>query len=117
MIAYCGLSCNACPIHLATIEESRGKQKTMRIAIAEECSKLYGKELKPEEVGDCDGCRVNTGRLFSWCSECEVRKCAMSNTVETCAHCPDYACEKLRKFFGADPTAEKRLEEIRKTMN
>ena len=60
MIAYCGLKCDSCPIHLATFEKDKPRQQTMREAIAEQCSKHYGMNLNPEDITDCDGCRANT---------------------------------------------------------
>jgi len=117
MIAYCGLRCDNCPIHLATLEQDKSRQKTMRESIAEQCSKLYGMHLQPGDVNDCDGCTTGTGRLFSGCLNCEIRKCASQKSIESCAYCSDYACEKLKQHFELDPGAQIRLEKIRKTMN
>lgn len=41
MIAYCGLACESCPIHLATLEKNISHQAKMRVLIAEELSKIY----------------------------------------------------------------------------
>ena len=117
MIAYCGLRCDTCPIHLATIEQDKSAQRTMRESIAEQCSKYYGINQKAEDINDCEGCRSGTGRLFSGCYNCEIRKCAIEKGIESCASCSNYACERLRKHFLLDPGAEKRLEEIRRTFN
>jgi len=73
--------------------------------------------MKPGEVNDCDGCRAITGRLFSGCMTCEVRKCASQKNIENCAYCNDYACERLMKFFETDYGAQTRLEEIRNQIN
>jgi hypothetical protein len=35
--------------------------------------------------------------------------------VETCAHCKEYVCEKLKEYLSGDPVAAKNLEDIRKT--
>ena len=113
MIAYCGLRCDSCPIHLATLEQDKSRQQTMRKSIAEQCSKNYHMNLDPEEVTDCDGCRANTGKLFSGCLNCEIRKCAIERKIESCAYCFDYACELLKKHFSLDPSAKTRLEKIR----
>ena len=114
MIAYCGLACDSCPIHLATLEKNISHQAEMRVLIAEELSKIYGTTPKPEIITDCDGCRVYNGRLFTGCADCEIRKCAILKNVINCAYCSDYACEKLKKHFAIDPGAQDRLEEIRK---
>ena len=113
MIAYCGLTCDSCPIHLSTLEVDKARQLTMRESIAEQCSELYGMILKPEDITDCDGCRADTGRLFSGCLNCEIRKCANQKKIESCAHCTDYACARLNEHFLLDSNAQTRLEEIR----
>lgn len=112
MIAYCGLSCDTCPIHLATLETDIEKQAGMRIEIADQISKIYGTTPKPEIVTDCDGCK-NNARLFNGCADCVIRKCAIARSLENCAYCNDYSCEKLEKHYVFDPESKKRLEEIR----
>lgn len=112
-VAYCGLACDTCPIHLATLEPDHSRRQTMRESIAELCTKQYGMNLQPEDITDCDGCRANTGRLFSGCLNCEIRKCVLLKNNESCAFCKDYVCEILQKHFLLDPEAEIRLEEIR----
>ena len=113
LVSYCGLSCQTCPVHLATIERDEARRKIIRTSIAELCARQYGMDLLLEDITDCDGCRANTGRLFSGCIECEIRKCAIEKKIKTCAFCSDYACEKLEKHFLLDPEIRKRLEQIR----
>lgn len=113
MIAYCGLVCDQCPIHLATTEQYEPHQKTMRESIAEECTIQYGLNLQPEDINDCEGCKSSTGRIFSGCSNCEIRKCAIANNIESCTFCGDYACDRLKQHFLLDPGAQSRLEEYR----
>jgi hypothetical protein len=113
MIAYCGLSCDNCPLYLATVEKDEFIKITMRQSIAEECSKYYGLNLQPDEINDCDGCRSESERIFSGCLNCEIRKCAILKNIESCAFCKDYACERLKEHFLLDPGAQSRLEEIR----
>ncbi len=48
---------------------------------------------------DCDGCTPVAGRLFSGCSNCEIRTCAIGKKLKSCAFCSDFACEKLEKHF------------------
>jgi hypothetical protein len=112
-MACCGLICDCCPIHLATFEQDKTRQQIMRESIAEQCSKLYGMNLQSGDISDCDGCRANTGRIFSGCLNCEIRKCASKNNIDNCAFCNDYACETLENHFLLDPNAKIRLEEIR----
>jgi len=116
MMAYCGLTCDSCPIYLATLEQDKSHQQEMRISIARLCSEQYGMNLKPEDITDCDGCRIESGRLFSGCEKCKIRKCARQKGLENCAHCSEYACEKLREFFVTDQGAKTRLDMINSTI-
>ena len=64
----------------------------------------------------CDGCLSNSERLCGYCFECQVRACGMERGVVNCAHCDDYACEKLEGFFGMAPNARVTLDGIRAGM-
>jgi hypothetical protein len=114
MIAFCGLNCASCPIHVATLEQDQTLKQSMRAAIAEQCSKYYNMNIQPEDVMDCDGCCADTGRLFSGCLECKIRKCALQKNIESCALCGEYTCNQLEEHFKLDPAARERLEQIRK---
>ena len=107
MISYCGLVCQTCQIYLATREQNEEKRHKMRVDIAQQIKKHYGQECKPGDVTDCDGCKTETARLYSGCKKCPIRKCARERGVENCAHCDEYVCEKLEKFFATDPIANK----------
>ena len=115
-LAYCGLACHSCAIYLATREKDEEKSYKMRIDIAQEIKKRYGQECKPEDVTDCDGCIAETGRLFSGCKDCRIKKCAEKKDIENCAYCGEYPCETLREFFDKDPEAKDRLDKIRNTL-
>jgi hypothetical protein len=112
-LAYCGLICPSCAIYLATREMDPKKQREMRVEIAREIKKHYGQECKAEDVGDCDGCKSEGGRLFPGCKNCPMRKCARQKGIENCAHCNEYACETIEEFFVTDPQARVKLDAIR----
>jgi len=112
-MAYCGLRCDSCPVYLATRETDQEEQIRMRSKIAAFAGEYSDAKLEPEDITDCDGCRAPSGRLFSGCRKCDIRKCAQTKGCLTCAHCPDYPCATLQKFFATDPTAKSSLEEIR----
>ncbi len=116
LMAYCGLKCDSCPIYLATRETDRQEQTKTRARIAEFAGEHYNMNLKPEDITDCDGCRTPAGRLFSGCRKCEIRKCARERDYPTCAHCPEYPCDKLQKFFTTDPDAKHSLDDIRSNL-
>jgi len=115
IIAYCGLDCGNCPVHLATLEQDKFLQNAMRESVAEQLSKYYGINSSPENINDCDGCMADSGRIFTGCVQCNIRKCAILKNLESCALCYDYPCENLMKHFSQDPDSKIRLEEIRKT--
>ena len=110
IIAYCGLDCSKCSAFIATQKSDIEEKKK----IAERWTKDLHVDFEPEDI-TCDGCKSE--RISGWCSKiCKVRPCAENRKVETCAHCDDYACEKLKKFISTEPEATKKLEEIRKTL-
>ena len=115
-IAYCGLGCHSCAIYLATREQDEEKKREMRVDIAQQIKEHYGQECKPEDVNDCDGCKTESGRLYFGCEKCQIRSCARQKGVENCAHCDEYACEKLEKFFQTDPIARERLDQIKREL-
>jgi hypothetical protein len=112
-LAWCGLACVTCPIHLATLEPDKTVQHSMRESIVAELARIYGMSIQAGGITDCDGCRAENGRLFSGCSECVIRKCTMHHDLENCAYCSQYACDNLIKHYQFDPDSRKRLEEIR----
>ena len=116
MIAYCGLNCSTCRIYLATREKDPEKQKKMREGIAHYIREHFDPNTRLEDITDCDGCTAESGRLFSGCQKCEVRKCARKKSVKNCAYCSQYACGKLNKLYGSggvEPDAKKRLDAIK----
>jgi hypothetical protein len=113
LVAYCGLTCQTCPIYLATRQENKEEQARMRAEIVQLCKEHYGLKYELDDITDCDGCRTEGGRLLSACKKCPVRKCAKQKGLENCAYCTEYACVQLEAFFGTEPTARVRLDEIR----
>ncbi len=112
MTAYCGLPCDTCPIHLATLEPDARVRAAMRAEIARLCTAEYGMPMPPEAVDDCDGCRAG-GRLFPGCRQCPIRPCAAARGLQTCADCPDYACTQLQQHWTHEPVGRVRLEALR----
>lgn len=115
-VSYCGLTCNSCPIYWATRETNPDKKKKIRTKIAEICNEHYHMNYSCQDINDCDGCRSGTGVLFSGCMDCRIRNCAVFREVETCAHCPDYLCDKLKEHYQSDPTGKIWLDIIRETI-
>src|SRR5512142_531120 len=100
MTAYCGLDCEQCGAFIAT----RTNDDALRAKVAEEWARLYHAPIKPEHI-NCTGCK-STGVKTYYCDQlCEVRKCAVSKPVNTCAECPDYPCTLLDPILTAAPQA------------
>jgi hypothetical protein len=108
MVSYCGIICTECPGYIAT----QNDDDQQRRKIAEEWSKNYNVDVKPEDV-NCDGCLSDTGRLIGHCHVCEIRKCGQEKNIKNCAYCNKYSCEKLTQFHNMVKDAKKNLEDIR----
>ena len=108
IVAICGITCSDCPAYIATISDDDQKRKQT----AEQWSKEFNADIKPENI-NCMSCLSKDGPVFHHCTQCEFRKCGMGKDVENCAHCDEYACEKLTKFFEMVPAAKATLDEIR----
>ncbi len=115
-LAYCGLICQTCPIHLATLEGNKPEQVRQRKQIVSSSLELYGLKFKLEDITDCDGCRTDNGRLFSACKDCPIRTCARERGLKNCATCVDYTCAPLEQFFKSEPACRERLDDLRKTL-
>jgi hypothetical protein len=104
VVAFCGLVCTDCKAFIATQENDDAKQRE----VAESSPKTLGREIKPEET-NCDGCLSRDGCHIGYCDVCEIRKCEIEKSVENCAYCVDYNCEKLARFFEQALEAKKTL--------
>ncbi len=111
IIAACGIVCSECPAYIATLNDD----EEMREKTAEEWSKAFGVTLSPKDIY-CDGCMEEGEMYFNHCYECEIRKCVQGKGILNCAHCEDYACEKVEGIFKMVPQAKEELEALRKTL-
>lgn len=106
IIAYCGLICTDCPAYIATQADNRAALEKVAAQWREE----YNAPNITVESVVCDGCLTDDGRKCSHCFECDIRACALGRSVANCAHCQDYGCEKIEKFFGFVPDARATLD-------
>ena len=111
MISFCGLACTDCPAFIATQKDDDEERKKVAVMWSEQ----FKADLKPEDI-NCDGCVVDSERLFSHTRVCEIRKCGKEKKVKNCAYCDDYACDKLTEFFKAAPEAKTTLDQIRQSL-
>jgi hypothetical protein len=109
IVAYCGLVCSDCKAYLAT--QSNDREHLERVA-AEWRKEFDSPEITADSIL-CDGCPgVQGGRRIGYCDMCQIRACALERGVANCAHCADYACEKLEAFFAQAGDARTVLDEI-----
>ncbi|MDD5765124.1 MAG: DUF3795 domain-containing protein [Candidatus Marinimicrobia bacterium] len=108
IIAYCGLNCHECDAYLATLANDNAKRKE----VAKQWSKEYHVDLKPADI-NCTGCLTVGENVFSHCKVCEIRLCGIEKKVVNCAHCNDFVCEKLEKFFTMAPSLREKLTKLR----
>lgn len=114
IIAYCGIVCTDCSAYVAT----QAADWAALERVAAEWQEEYNLPDITVESAICDGCLGRDGRRCYYCAGCEIRACGVERGVVNCAHCADYACEKLERFFGLgfDPHARARLDEIRASL-
>ena len=105
-IAYCGLDCEACEAHIATINDDND----LRIKVSKEWSELNNVEITPEMI-NCVGCRIEGVKTPFCDSLCPIRQCALRKDVRTCGDCSEMdTCEKLEMITGNNEEALKRLK-------
>ena len=109
LIAACGLDCAQCDGYIAT----QANDSVAIAALVEKVARDFGMEVKPEQIM-CDGCLAESERKCSYCKECGIRACVVTNKLANCAECGVYACKLLEDFFVHSPKAKENLEEIRK---
>jgi len=107
IIAYCGLNCTECGAYQATIANDDAKRKE----VAEQWTKEYHADIKPVDI-NCEGCLAIGENVFSNCKVCEVRLCGIEKKVTNCAHCDEFVCAKLEKFFQMAPFLREKLTQI-----
>ena len=112
-ISYCGIMCAGCPVLWATYEKDAQVKEKMRVEIAKMSNNLYGTQFDSKDIGDCDGCMTENGRLFPGCNNCQIRICAMNRKIPNCAYCNEFMCETLQKFLIDNPESKTRLDFIR----
>ncbi len=112
MVAFCGLVCTNCPAYIATQADDRAALEQVAAQWREEYN---APDITVESV-ICDGCVTDDKRHCGHWYDCDIRACGAERGVANCAHCPDYACEKLERFFGFVPTARAVLDGIRRSL-
>jgi hypothetical protein len=81
VISCCGLDCATCDARIATLADDN----ELRAVTAEKWRVQFSAGITTEMI-NCTGCR-EAGIKFAHCGECEIRKCADSLGLQTCAEC------------------------------
>lgn len=111
IIAYCGLVCSDCPAYIAT----QANDQAALEAVAAQWRAEYNAPGITVASVLCDGCLSGPNKC-GHCGECEIRACGVERGVANCAHCADYACDKLQRYFGFAPQMRTMLDQIRQTL-
>lgn len=89
IIAKCGYRCDQCPAYEANLKNDLDRQR-----MSQALSKYYHFEIPAEQIQPCKGCRCATE---SPDKDCPVFPCARERGMQTCGHCPDFGCDKLKQ--------------------
>ncbi len=91
LFSKCGNNCGRCPSYRENLRTDEDRQRC-----SEGWEKYLGFRLSPSKLRLCDGCQMpNEENPILYRNGCNVRRCAIFNGVETCAHCAAYPCEGL----------------------
>jgi hypothetical protein len=101
MIAPCRTNCSNCPSYKESLLTDEDRQR---------CSdgwyKYHGFRLSPDKLRRYVGCQApDYENLEHYLINCNKRRCALFNGIETCAHCSAYPCEVF--VLGPDFSREK----------
>jgi hypothetical protein len=93
LFSKCGANCGRCPSYKENLQTDEDRQR---------CSdgwyKYLGFRLSPGKLRLCDGCQAPDDESPVRYRDCYVRRCAVKNGVETCAHCSAYPCEDVKNL-------------------
>lgn len=88
ILSRCGFRCDLCLAYKPNLlEHPEEAQK-----LSDGWFKYFGFRIPPEKIM-CAGCLADTIETLD--KGCPVRPCVIAHAIDTCAHCPDYVCEKL----------------------
>ena len=102
----CGARCSRCPAYRENVKSYEDQQ-----CCSDGWHKYLGARLNPDRCY-CDGCQTPDDEhptLVIGKYGCNVRKCAVKNGVETCAHCSVYPCLAVQTMFSFDAGSRERI--------
>jgi hypothetical protein len=106
LIAICGLDCEHCDAYIAT----KNNDQVLREQTAKRWSELNQAPILPEHI-NCEGCRMDGAKTLFCSSLCEIRKCAVAKSLETCGECEEKgSCPKVGAIWRHNPQAKTNLK-------
>ncbi len=109
LIGYCGIDCVNCPAYISFIKDD----DELREKTAKQWTEMFKYNFKKEEI-NCEGCRVGKIHTYYCDSMCNIKKCAETRSIESCALCVDYPCQMISDFIKDIPEAKANLDKIHK---
>jgi hypothetical protein len=106
LFSKCGATCSRCPAYRENVSSYGDRQRC-----SDGWHKYLGVRLDPNRCY-CDGCQTPNDEqptLVIGKYGCNIRKCAVKNRVETCAHCSGYPCLAVRAQFSFDSGSRERI--------
>ncbi|MBP5770205.1 MAG: DUF3795 domain-containing protein [Bacteroidaceae bacterium] len=105
LIGSCGLDCEKCDAFIAT----KNDDQLLRERTAKLWSELNHASILPEHI-NCEGCRMDGVKTLFCSSLCEIRKCAVAKSIETCGDCSESeVCPKVNAIWQNSPQAKDNL--------
>ena len=92
LFSKCGCNCGRCPSYKGNLQTDDDRQRC-----SDGWHKYLGFRLSPGKLRLCDGCQTPDDENPVRYQNCYVRRCAVRNGIETCAHCSGYPCEDVPK--------------------
>lgn len=103
LFSKCGINCGRCPSYRENLQTDEDRQRC-----SDGWEKYLGFRLSPGKLRLCDGCQAPDAENPVRYQNCCVRRCAVRNDIETCAHCSAYPqCEDVGMVSFSADTREK----------
>ncbi len=87
ILSKCGYRCDLCLAYLPNIEKNDRRKE-----LSDGWFSIYGLRMEPESIS-CEGC-VSSESPNLIDKNCPVRPCVVSKSIENCAYCDEFVCEK-----------------------